>query len=168
MKITNALREPAPDGEFDFVGDEERSMRRRRKPSDRTRAPWPRPANNAICPSARTRQISGREFLAVPPGVPDLSHHGRARLQQRGIAIDQVLTILDYGQEQRAHGASRYFLNRRGRERLTLEMPELIRSFRTLDIQVVIADDGCLITAAHRTKRIRREIQRNRRRRTNG
>ena len=38
-------------------------------------------------------------------------------------------------------------------------MPQALRSLPSLDIHVVLADDGRLITAAHRTKRIRRDIR---------
>lgn len=63
---------------------------------------------------------------------------------------------------QRSHGATRCFLDRASRERLAVEMPAALQSFVKLDTQVAIADDGSLITAAHRTQRIRRDIQRRR------
>lgn len=115
--------------------------------ADTNRVPSPQP------------ETERREVIKVAHGVPDLSRHGRTRLRQRGIALEQVLTVLDYGREQRAHGASRFFLDRGSRQLLAVEMPTVLRSLRTLDIHVVISDEGSLITAAHRTKRIRRDIQ---------
>ena len=95
--------------------------------------------------------------------MPKITRHGQARLQQRGITLDQVVMILDFGRVQRAHGASRYFLDKQTRRRLALAEPQALYSLGTLDIHVVLGDDGTLITAAHRTKRIRRDIQKSRR-----
>ena len=166
MTTTKQLRQIAWDHEFDLADDEACSMLGRRERVRRLaahRADRDEEANGLPSPRPETDR---REVVRVARGVPDLSRHGRTRLQQRGIALEQVLTVLDYGREQRAHGASRYFLDRSSRQRLAVEMPTALRSLHTLDIHVVISDEGSLITAAHRTKRIRREIQ-NSRRRTN-
>lgn len=90
------------------------------------------------------------------PNAPDLSTHGGQRLQQRGITRDQVVTVMDYGREQRVHGASRYFLDKKSRVLLATHMASERRSLPALDIQVVLSDHGTLITAAHRTKRLRK------------
>jgi len=92
--------------------------------------------------------------------APALTRHAKTRLRQRAITVEQVLMVIDFGSEQRAHGASRFFLDKLARHRLTQVQPNALRDLGSLDIQVVLADDGRLITAAHRTKRIRREIQR--------
>ena len=95
---------------------------------------------------------------------PALTRHAATRLRQRAITVEQVLMVIDFGSEQRAHGATRFFLDKLARHRLTQVQPSRIRDLGSLNIQVVLADDGRLITAAHRTKRIRREIQRTYRR----
>lgn len=120
--------------------------------------------------SQRTRGCSSvRSALASAPCKsvdertgwwPALSRHGSVRLQQRGITMALVVTVMDFGVAQQAHGATRFFLDKRGRQRLASEMPGALRAFNGLDIQVVVADDARLITAAHRTKRVRRDIQR--------
>lgn len=164
MKMTKQLRQIAWDHEFDLADDEACSAHGRLERVRRLaahRAGRPESANAQPSSCAEGDQ---REIIRVGRAIPDLSRHGRTRLQQRGIAIEQVLTVLDYGREQRAHGASRFFLDRRSRERLAVEIPAALRSLRTLDIHVVLSDEGALITAAHRTKRIRREVQHNRRR----
>ena len=97
--------------------------------------------------------------------APALTRHAETRLRQRAITVDQVLMIIDFGKEQRSHGASRFFLDKVARNRLIQAQPSAMRDLGSLDIQVVLADDGRLITAAHRTKRIRRDIQRTYRRR---
>jgi len=95
-----------------------------------------------------------------PVTVLLLTSHAQTRLQQRAITIDQVMTIMDFGREQRAHGASRFFLDKGARIRLAYAQPDAFRELGPLDIQVVLGNDGRLITAARRTKRIRRDIQR--------
>ena len=92
--------------------------------------------------------------------APALTRHAERRLRQRAITFEQVLMVIDFGSEQRTHGASRFFLDKVARHRLTQAQPSALRDHRSLDIQVVLADDGRIITAAHRTKRIRRDIQR--------
>ena len=96
--------------------------------------------------------------------APALTRHAETRLRQRAITVEQVVMVIDFGSEQRAHGASRFFLDKVARHRLAQVQPSAQRDLGSLDIQVVLADDGRLITAAHRTKRIRRDIQRSYRR----
>lgn len=164
MTTTKQLRQIAWNHEFELADDEAcathgrlgrvqpLAVHRTCRGTDTNGLPKQRPA------------AQRREPIHVARGAPDLSRHGRTRLRQRGIGLEQVLAVLDYGREQRAHGASRYFLDRSSRQRLAVEMPTVLRRLHTLDIHVVISDEGSLITAAHRTRRIRREIQYNRRR----
>jgi hypothetical protein len=105
------------------------------------------------------RRPSAADLTPPAAWIPDLSLHGRARLQQRGITLDQVLTVMAFGAEQRSHGASRYFLDKKARACLAVEMPDVLRVVERLDIHIVVGDDDRLITAAHRTKRLRRDIQ---------
>ena len=96
-----------------------------------------------------------------------MTRHGQTRMRQRGITVDQVVTLLDFGNEQRSHGASRFFLDRQARARIAVEMPQALRTLPSLDIHVVLADDGRLITAEYRTKRLRRDIHKTFRTSTN-
>ncbi len=164
MTMTKKLRPIAWDHEFVLADDEAcsahgRLERVRRLATHQGGRPAGADAQPSPCAEADLRDV-----VQVGRGTLDLSRHGLIRLQQRGIAVEQVLTVLDYGREQRAHGASRFFLDRRGRARLAVEMPAALRSLRTLDIHVVLSDGGSLITAAHRTKRMRRDIQHGHRR----
>lgn len=111
----------------------------------------------ASCVPSPVRVIAERPATVIAPGVPDLSRHGQRRLQQRGITMDQVLTVIGFGKEERAHGASRYLLDKHSRALLAVEMPTALRRLHTLDIHVVVSDQGTLITAAHRTRRLRRQ-----------
>lgn len=164
MKMTKQPRQIVWDHEFDTADDSACRVHGRLERVRRLAAHRAMRSDGADAQPSPGARSDRRELIPLGPGIPDLSRHGRTRLQQRGIAIEQVLNVLDYGREQRAHGASRFYLDRRSRERLAVEKPACIRSLRTLDIHVVLSDEGHLITAAHRTKRIRREIQHNRRR----
>ncbi len=93
----------------------------------------------------------------APP--PPLTTHAKNRLKNRGISLDQVLVLADFGVPQRAHGATRYSLDKRARQLLVETVSvETLRRLGSLDIVAVFSDAGALITAAHRTKRLRRDI----------
>lgn len=159
-KIRN-LSEVSWKYEFDIADHEQqvragRCERLRRTCAIRSKTGLARSAVQAQQPPELSRVSEG-----VPIGVPDISRHGQTRLRQRGITVDQVLAILDFGLDQRSHGATRFFLDRKTRTRMAVEMPQALQSLPNLDILVVLGDDGKLITAAHRTKRMRREIAKN-------
>ncbi len=83
--------------------------------------------------------------------------HAHSRCQQRGIPSAVVDLIVDFGAEVRTHGASKYYLDRRARSDLRRVVgPQALRQVEhKLNCYVVVADDGVLVTAAPRTKRIR-------------
>ena len=83
--------------------------------------------------------------------------HARSRCQQRGIPSVVVDLIVDFGVEVRTHGASKYYLDRKTRSDLCRAVgPQALRQVEhKLNCYVVVADDGVLVTAAPRTKRIR-------------
>ena len=88
-----------------------------------------------------------------------LSHHASHRLKNRGITVDQVRLITDFGRPQRVHGATRYALDKDARARVLEALsPDELRGLGSLDIVAVLADDGTLITASHRTTRLRQKI----------
>lgn len=145
--------------EFD-IADQETNLRAQR--IERVRRAAASRSSGTAARSALPTQVASsntRELGAVAAHVPNMTRHGQTRLRQRGITVDQVVTLLAFGNEQRSHGASRFFLDRQARARIAVEMPQALRSLPSLDIHVVLADDGRLITAAHRTKRIRRDIR---------
>lgn len=80
------------------------------------------------------------------------SDHARARMQQRGINPVIVFWLLDYGRVRRSRGADMYDLDKRARVRLRCAIgeTEYRRCQKHLDVYVVIADDGIVITVAHR------------------
>lgn len=84
--------------------------------------------------------------------------HARSRCAQRAIPPSVVDLIIDYGTTARLKGADSYSLTKEGRRQLRRELgDERFRSVeRWLDTYAVIADDGRVITAAWRTRRLRR------------
>jgi hypothetical protein len=92
------------------------------------------------------------------PNVP-LTRHAAHRMKNRGITMHQVMVVTSFARPQRVHGATRYALDRDARALVERTLPlEQLRSLRSLDIVAVVADDGMLITAAHRTARMRRDV----------
>jgi len=85
------------------------------------------------------------------------SIHAQTRLQQRAISEEAVDTLLAYGERRRRGGADIYFLNRRARSRViaALGSKRYNRLSRSLNSYLVVSDDGCLVTAAHRRRRLK-------------
>jgi hypothetical protein len=86
------------------------------------------------------------------------SGHAATRCAQRAIPPQALELLLDYGACARSRGADSYFLDQAGRRRLKRDLGEqgFRRVERWLDAYAVVADDGRIITAAWRTRRLRR------------
>lgn len=86
-----------------------------------------------------------------------LTAHAQTRLQQRSIPDDAVQTLLAYGNTRRRGGADVYYLDKRARSRVAsaLGRERFQRIERALDSYLVVADDGSVITAAHRLQRLK-------------
>lgn len=86
------------------------------------------------------------------------SKHAQARLQQRTIAPLVVEWLMDYGTVEHSHGARKHFFDKAGLKRLKrIFGAEVIeRLGPLLDCYIVVDEGDRLITAAHRTHRIRR------------
>lgn len=110
----------------------------------------------AAAPTMGLRETHGS--CELPP-LP-LTRHAAHRLKNRGITQEQLLLVTEFGRAQRMHGATRYALDKRSRQLVEQTLPpEQLRRLKTLDILAVIADDGSVITAAHRTQRLRRDTK---------
>jgi len=85
------------------------------------------------------------------------SLHAVARLQQRSIPETVVAWILDHGEARRRHGADVYALDHRGRRKLRREIGDALYRHLAplLNTYVVVGDDGVLVTAAPRLRRIK-------------
>ena len=86
-----------------------------------------------------------------------LSRHAEIRCQQRCIPPLIREWLLDFGAEERSHGAVKRFFDHKARRKLaTAYGSEVInRMGDSLNLYLVEADD-CIVTAGVRTKRIRR------------
>lgn len=109
-------------------------------------------------PSPAANRPQKEHAESTDPMLP-LTRHAAHRMKNRGITLKQVLLVTDFGQPQRVHGATRYALDKQARQLVEKMLPhEELRQLRSLDIVAVVADDGYLITAAHRTGRLRRDL----------
>jgi hypothetical protein len=86
-----------------------------------------------------------------------LTEHARSRTRARAIAGDVIQCVLSFGSPRRRHKAEIYTLNPGERAELRSELgPATYRRIeRKLRTYVVVSDDGVVITAAYRTRRIR-------------
>ena len=85
------------------------------------------------------------------------TQHALARMQSRSIPYEAVDALLTFGAARRHKGADVYYLDRRAKSRLSRELGRdgFLRLEKCLDAYVVVADDGEIITAAHRHHRLR-------------
>ena len=93
----------------------------------------------------------------MKPHPAPLSHHARARMQQRGIPTDRVERLLDFGREVHdRRGAVIVYFDRASRRRAerahAASRDELDRM---AGVYLVIAD-GVVATVGHRYRRVRR------------
>jgi hypothetical protein len=84
------------------------------------------------------------------------TRHAQTRCQQRAIRPDIVDAILEYGRQQRRHGADIYFMDGSSRKRARSELGrrEYAKIERGLDRYLVLGDDGQIVTAAIRLRRL--------------
>jgi hypothetical protein len=83
--------------------------------------------------------------------------HGAARCRQRGIQQEIVDVLLDYGQQGRHQGADVIYMNKESRLRASRELGKRVfaRIADRLDAYLVVSDDGTIITAAQRLRRLK-------------
>ncbi len=111
--------------------------------------------------AVQTRPLSDTnlpEQMAAVPKIP-MTTHAMHRLKNRGITLEQVRIVTEFGMQQRSHGATRYALDKKSRQLVAEGLPSnFLRRAGSLDIVAVYSDDGVLITASHRTERLRRDV----------
>ena len=85
------------------------------------------------------------------------TRHAETRCQQRGIQSEVVNALIAYGRCRTRHGADVYFMDRIARERARADLGRVAysRISGRLDAYLVVADDGHMITAAKRLKRLK-------------
>ena len=97
-------------------------------------------------------------IFSLPTMNPNVSKHAQARMQQRGIARAAVDCLLDYGREHHDHhGAVIVMLDRAGTRRISRYGAVRANELDALrGLYAVVANDGCVCTVGHRTRRLRR------------
>jgi hypothetical protein len=91
--------------------------------------------------------------------LSSLTHHARARMQQRGISPAALELLLEYGREAHDHRGCRIVrFDKRSRRRVLRELgPERFRRVeRHLGAYAVIAADDAVVTVGHRVGRLLR------------
>jgi hypothetical protein len=86
-----------------------------------------------------------------------LSKHAAARLQQRGIAPLVVDLLLEFGaSEKSGDGTTKHYFDKHARRRLRAYAGPLASLLEAhLDCYAVVGPEGRIVTAAHRTTRIK-------------
>ncbi|MCW5749616.1 MAG: hypothetical protein KIT81_00600 [Alphaproteobacteria bacterium] len=94
-------------------------------------------------------RISGEEGMHT--------RHSTERCQQRGIQPDVVDIILDYGARKFRHGAEVLFMDHRARRaaKAALGARRFARISDRLNTYLVVSNDGDIITAAPRKRRLK-------------
>lgn len=90
-----------------------------------------------------------------------LTNHAKKRVKQRAIPKYAIEYILDFGYNEYVGGAQKFFFNHQsviefyksfGKDSITKQIIDILRK-----IYIVVANDGCIITAAWRTKKVNRK-----------
>lgn len=84
------------------------------------------------------------------------TRHAQIRCQQRGIRPEVISAILTYGRQKRRYGADVYFMDVSSRKRARSELGRIgyAKIADRLDAYLVIGDDGKIVTAAIRRRRL--------------
>jgi len=86
-----------------------------------------------------------------------LTHHARARMQQRGIGPEALECLLECGREAFDHrGGVILYLDKAARRRIAREEGRAPAAAERLDLYAVLGDDGRVRTVGHRYRRIPR------------
>ena len=87
-----------------------------------------------------------------------LTHHARARMQQRGISAATLETLLDFGRTAPAGGGREIvFFDRKARERLArARLISPSDADRVCKSYAIVESDGLVITVGHRRRPIPR------------
>jgi len=86
------------------------------------------------------------------------TQHAARRCQQRGLPPIVIDLLMQFGSSEPAgDGAVKVFIDKAARKRLKAYAGALVNKLEEhLDVYAVVGSNGQLITAAHRTERIRR------------
>lgn len=106
--------------------------------------------HNACLPRLRSPRLTHTNY----------TRHGALRKQQRGVPAPAIEFLQDWGIARHCGGGrEKYYFNSRTWERFSRANPQDAKRFAKMrNMYVVIGDDGSLVTVAHRTKAVRKDI----------
>lgn len=86
-----------------------------------------------------------------------LTRHAEMRSNQRGIRRETMAVLMDYGVWKVNHGAEVVLMDQAGRRKAREAMGReaYARIERALDAYLVVGEDGCVVTCAHRRGKLR-------------
>ena len=86
-----------------------------------------------------------------------MTAHSTERQQQRGIPTQVLEVLLEFGESRQRHGAEVFYMTRRSRSiaQQQLGRKAYAKVADRLGVYAVRADDGYLLTCAHRLKRLK-------------
>jgi hypothetical protein len=89
-----------------------------------------------------------------------ITRHATWRKQQRAISTPMIDLVQDWGVARHCGGGcEKYYFNKYSWERFARAETKAAKRYSKLrNIYVVIGSNGALVTAAHRTKRIKKDI----------
>jgi hypothetical protein len=90
--------------------------------------------------------------------IANSTRHAQARIQQRGIPPLVIELLERFGSSMRCKDAERLFFDNSARRRLTAHLGGhrgLSVIDRWLDVYAIVADNGTVVTVAHKTKRFK-------------
>ena len=90
----------------------------------------------------------------------EITRHASCRMQQRAIPYIVVDLLHRYGRSARSDHADILFFDKAAIQRMTRDMggPRSLKVFeRWLNVYAVVADDGSLVTVAHKQRHVRRQ-----------
>ncbi len=91
--------------------------------------------------------------------MQSLTHHARARMQQRGIRPEAIAALLDFGSSRHLHSKGRELVlfDKKARARLAKANPSAAREAgRLRRTYAILGSDGIVITVGHRYRRVTR------------
>lgn len=103
-------------------------------------------------------RVKGQRSLALPIEKRNrrwsklsLSKHAASRIRQRGIRIESVYFVVDYGRCRWRNGALVFFMDKQSRRAAQRAQRDQYRdSSDNLNFYVVVSRDGSIITVANR------------------
>lgn len=87
----------------------------------------------------------------------NLTAHAETRANQRGIRRETMALLLDYGVTRIRGGAEVIYMDQASRRKVREDLGDkaYARIERALDAYLVLAEDGSVMTCAHRRKSLR-------------